>query len=177
MRQLARRMGKTASQQEVPGRHLETEQTLYFEYEYEHNNIDSTDSWCLAGAHACGPLVAGHDHATWFAPCSAVKAVLQAKEEDVDEMEEDEEEGDEAQAEAETAKFQCRTVAQPSAMNRLRCMPQQPGIVAVWSENGAVSTLNLSKTIAELSEQDPRGKNTKGKNTKPMQVCCAQDPL
>lgn len=92
---------------------------------------------------------------------------LQAKEDDPDEMDEEEEPGDDDEAAPETAKFQCRTVAQPAAVNRLRCMPQQPGIVAVWGENGAVSTLNLSKTITDLSEQQPRGK---AKNNKPIQV-------
>jgi hypothetical protein len=83
---------------------------------------------------------------------------------------EEDEEGDDEETLPETAKFHCRTIGQKAAVNRLRCMPQQPGIVAVWGENSVVSMLNLSKTIADLTEQEPKGK---AKNSKPIQVCCA----
>lgn len=82
-------------------------------------------------------------------------------------MDEDEED-DEEEHTAEIAKFDCRTVAQKAVVNRVRCMPQQPGIVAVWGENHEVSTFNLSKTITTLTEQQSQGST---KNNKAIQVC------
>jgi hypothetical protein len=95
---------------------------------------------------------------------------VQAKEEDPDEIEEEEEDCDDEEASQETAMFHSRTVAHKAAVNRLRCMPQQPGIVATWGENSVVSILNLIKTVTLLSEQEAKGN---AKSSKPIQVCCA----
>lgn len=115
-------------------------------------------------------------HASWRssaragqAPLSHAEAV-QAKEGSDAEMEEEEEESDEEVPE--TAKFESRSVAHPAAVNRVRCMHQQPGIVAVWGENCVVSVLNLSRTLTELAEGGGAagGSKGKGKGPKPTQV-------
>jgi hypothetical protein len=57
------------------------------------------------------------------------------------------------------AQLHLRNVAAPSAINRVCCMHQQPGIVATWGENGAVSILNVSKLLTDLAaEEKPREK-------------------
>jgi hypothetical protein len=97
---------------------------------------------------------------------------VQAKDEDPDNDDDEEEEDDDDADEPtqETARFHSRSIAQKAAVNRLRCMPQQPGIVAVWGDDSVVSILNLSKTVTDLSEHEPR---RAVKNNKPIQVCRA----
>jgi hypothetical protein len=70
------------------------------------------------------------------------------------------------------AQLHLRNVAAPSAINRVCCMHQQPGIVATWGENGAVSILNVSKLLTDLAaEEKPR---EKGKNSllQVTSTCC-----
>jgi hypothetical protein len=92
---------------------------------------------------------------------------MQAKDEDSDGSMSDE--GSENEVE-EPAKFHYRNIAARCPINRVRCMHQQPGIVAHWGENGIVTVVNVSKVLTELAEEEnPR---LKGKNNM-IQVCCS----
>lgn len=100
--------------------------------------------------------------------------MMQMKEGSDDEDMEDESESD-AEV-AETAKFESRSVAHGAAVNRVRCMHQQPGIVAVWGDNASVAVLNLSRTLTELAEgggaagAGAAGGKGKGRGPKQIQV-------
>jgi hypothetical protein len=63
---------------------------------------------------------------------------------------------------AETAQFHHRDITARSPITRVRCMYQQPGIVATWGSNAIVTVLNVSKVLSELAEEQqprPKGKN------------------
>jgi len=47
-----------------------------------------------------------------------------------------------------------RLVAQSSGVNRLRAMPQQPGILAVWADNRQVRIMDVSKQLEELAAEE-----------------------
>lgn len=50
-----------------------------------------------------------------------------------------------------------RSVAHHGTINRVRSMPQQPGLVAIWAESGHVKVYDLSMQAAELAaEAQPR---------------------
>lgn len=71
--------------------------------------------------------------------------------------------------EEQEAKLHYRNVAARSPINRVRCMHQQPGIVATWGDNAIVTVLNVSKLLTELAEEEqPRAK---GQNSV-LQVRC-----
>lgn len=97
---------------------------------------------------------------------------IQAKDESDDEMDEGEEGEEDA---PETARFESRSVAHGAAVNRVRCMHQQPGIVAVWGDNCVVSVLQLSATLTALAEgggpsTGSTSKGGKGRGPKQQQV-------
>lgn len=72
-------------------------------------------------------------------------------------MSEDSEQDDEEEA----ARLHYRHIIARSPINRVRCMHQQPGIVATWGENGIVTVLNASAAVSELAEEDrPRSKGS-----------------
>ena len=74
----------------------------------------------------------------------------------------------------EPAQLHHRNVAARSPLNRVRCMHQQPGIVATWGENGIVTVLNISKTLTELADEEqprPKGKNNMLQVRLPCQCC------
>jgi hypothetical protein len=82
-------------------------------------------------------------------------------------MEDDDSDADAAVTQ-ETAQLHHRSVAHKSAINRVRCMHQQPGIVAVWGDNAVVAILNVSRALSDLAEETTQ----KAKNP-PLQVCLA----
>lgn len=50
-----------------------------------------------------------------------------------------------------------RSVAHHGTINRVRSMPQQPGVVAIWAESGHVKVFDLTPHAAELAtEPQPR---------------------
>ncbi|KAG2437786.1 hypothetical protein HXX76_005406 [Chlamydomonas incerta] len=62
------------------------------------------------------------------------------------------------------ATFHFRMVAMNCGVNRIRSMPQQPGVVAVWGDNAQVKLIDGSKLLAELAaETEPTAANAKGK--------------
>jgi ribosome assembly protein RRB1 len=60
---------------------------------------------------------------------------------------EDDEDDDE---DAEDALIESKTVQHRGCINRIRSMPQNPGIVATWSEHGLVSIFDLSQHLRAL---------------------------
>ncbi|KXZ51975.1 hypothetical protein GPECTOR_11g97 [Gonium pectorale] len=62
------------------------------------------------------------------------------------------------------ATFHFRKVAMTCGVNRVRSMPQQPAVVAVWGDNAQVKLLDGSKLVAELAaESEPTAANAKGR--------------
>lgn len=60
-----------------------------------------------------------------------------------------------------------RLLTQGCATNRLRVMPQQPGIIAMWGDVGSVKLLDATAQLAELAaEEEP-----KSKQAARVQVC------
>ena len=66
---------------------------------------------------------------------------------DDDEEEKDDNGGDEP------PKMHYRTVMNVGGINRVRSCPQQPGVVAVWCDNGQVKLLDGTKLLKELAEE------------------------
>jgi len=53
-----------------------------------------------------------------------------------------------------------RKVEHKGGINRVRCMPQQPGVVAVWGDTGRVSVFDLSEQLAAVASEnfkEPKG--------------------
>ncbi|GIL45981.1 hypothetical protein Vafri_3086 [Volvox africanus] len=68
------------------------------------------------------------------------------------------------------ATFHYRRVAMPCGVNRIRAMPQQPALVAVWGDNAQVRLIDGSKLVSELaSETEPTAATAKGRS-KPMEL-------
>ncbi|GIL71749.1 hypothetical protein Vretimale_817 [Volvox reticuliferus] len=68
------------------------------------------------------------------------------------------------------ATFHYRRVAMPCGVNRVRAMPQQPALVAVWGDNAQVRLIDGSKLVSELaSETEPTAATAKGRS-KPMEL-------
>ncbi|GLC41148.1 hypothetical protein PLESTB_001796300 [Pleodorina starrii] len=62
------------------------------------------------------------------------------------------------------ATFHYRRVAMPCGVNRIRAMPQQPALVAVWGDNAQVRLIDGSKLVSELAaETEPTAATAKGK--------------
>ncbi|GFR42565.1 hypothetical protein Agub_g3463 [Astrephomene gubernaculifera] len=66
------------------------------------------------------------------------------------------------------ATFHYRRIAMPCGVNRVRSMPQQPAVIAVWGDNAQVKLFDGSKLVSELaSETEPTaailGKSGRGK--------------
>ena len=62
----------------------------------------------------------------------------------------------------EPARLHHRSVAAGAAINRVACMPQQPGIVATWGADSNVCVHNVSKVLSELADEPqprPKAKN------------------
>ena len=55
---------------------------------------------------------------------------------------------------SETGQLHHRNIAARSPINRVRCMHQQPGIVAYWGDNAIVTVVNVSKVLSELAEEE-----------------------
>ncbi|KAG2490584.1 hypothetical protein HYH03_010978 [Edaphochlamys debaryana] len=73
------------------------------------------------------------------------------------------------------ATFHFRMVSQPCGVNRVRSMPQQPAVVAVWGDNAQVRLVDGSKLLSELAaETEPTAATAKGKGginkAKPQEV-------
>lgn len=61
------------------------------------------------------------------------------------------------------AQFHYRMVAHTGGINRVRSMPQQSPVVAVWGDNAQVKVLDGSKLVSELaSETEPSGSKGAG---------------
>mmetsp|Transcript_14499 Transcript_14499/g.36672 ORF Transcript_14499/g.36672 Transcript_14499/m.36672 type:complete len:448 (-) Transcript_14499:31-1374(-) len=56
-----------------------------------------------------------------------------------------------------------RLISHPGSVNRIRAMPQQPSLVATWSERGTVQVYDVAAQLKELDEEGPGG--SKGKKT------------
>lgn len=54
-----------------------------------------------------------------------------------------------------------RQVQHQGAVNRIRAMPQQPGIVAAWGETGVVSIFDLTQHLSELAAETGEPKRQK----------------
>jgi hypothetical protein len=52
------------------------------------------------------------------------------------------------------ANLHYRSLAWPAPVNRLRCMHQQPGIVAVIDESSRAAVVNISMHLTSLAEED-----------------------
>ncbi|EFJ52570.1 hypothetical protein VOLCADRAFT_55730, partial [Volvox carteri f. nagariensis] len=62
------------------------------------------------------------------------------------------------------ATFHYRRIAMPCGVNRVRAMPQQPALVAVWGDNGQVRLIDGSKLVSDLAaETEPTAATAKGK--------------
>lgn len=61
----------------------------------------------------------------------------------------------------EPPKLHVRQIQHNGGVNRIRAMPQQPGVVATWADNGQVSVWDLTQHYAEL-EQEKEPKKMKG---------------
>lgn len=72
------------------------------------------------------------------------------------------------------ATFHYRQVAMPCGVNRVRSMPQQPALVAIWGDNGQVRLIDGSKLLSELAvEAEPTAATSKGKGNgvgKPLEL-------
>jgi len=53
----------------------------------------------------------------------------------------------------EPPKMHYRTVMNVGGINRVRSCPQQPGLVAVWCDNGQVKLLEATKVLKELADE------------------------
>eukprot|EP00879_Flechtneria_rotunda_P014031 GHRR01014658.1.p1 GENE.GHRR01014658.1~~GHRR01014658.1.p1 ORF type:complete len:366 (+),score=106.34 GHRR01014658.1:218-1315(+) len=51
------------------------------------------------------------------------------------------------------AQMHHRLVGQSCAINRVRCCHQQPGLVAMWGDNGSVRLLDLSEQLQQLAAE------------------------
>ena len=60
----------------------------------------------------------------------------------------------------EPARLHTRSITARAAINRIRGMPQQPGVVATWGDNGIVTVLDAKSLLAELVEEtQPQAKS------------------
>lgn len=66
-----------------------------------------------------------------------------------------------------------RQIAHPGGVNRVRAMPQQPSVVATWSEKGTVQVYDVAAQLTELNQEAPgksKGKKTPIYKVQPMQT-------
>lgn len=52
------------------------------------------------------------------------------------------------------ARMHYRLIAQSSGINRLRAMPQRPGVLAVWHDNRQVRILDVTQQLEELAAEE-----------------------
>lgn len=58
-----------------------------------------------------------------------------------------------------TFSLSCRLVGQSCGINRVRCCPQQPGLAALWCDNGSVRLLDVNQQLQQLAaETEASGK-------------------
>jgi ribosome assembly protein RRB1 len=65
----------------------------------------------------------------------------------------DEEEEKDDHGGDEPPKMHYRTVMNVGGINRVRSCPQQPGVAAVWCDNGQVKVLDGTKLFKELADE------------------------
>lgn len=58
-------------------------------------------------------------------------------------------------------KMHVRQVQHQGAINRIRAMPQQPGVIATWSETGHVNIYDLTQHLSELEGETGEPKKQK----------------
>lgn len=93
-----------------------------------------------------------------------------------DEVEQEEEDDDDSGSEAAdaTARLHHRSLAWPAPINRVRCMPQQPGIVAVMDESAQASVVNVSQHLTSLADEvNPRPPHKNNALQVRCGLCCA----
>lgn len=60
--------------------------------------------------------------------------------------------------------FHVRMIAHNGAVNRLKSMPQRPGVVSVWGDTGLVKIYNMDSLLSELAaEQEPKANQAQRK--------------
>lgn len=91
------------------------------------------------------------------------KTLKDGKEEDEDDEDDDESDSDE---ECE-AVLEVKEVAHPGGVNRIRCMPQAPHIVATWADTGKVHVWNLDAQRKSLDKPGDKAPTS----SKPIFTC------
>mmetsp|Transcript_16703 Transcript_16703/g.30245 ORF Transcript_16703/g.30245 Transcript_16703/m.30245 type:complete len:476 (-) Transcript_16703:307-1734(-) len=67
------------------------------------------------------------------------------------------------------AKFHCRLVNHQGGINRIRSMPQRPGVVAIWGDTSRVTVIDGSKFVEELAgEAEPTAKSRNKQDVRPL---------
>eukprot|EP00878_Enallax_costatus_P033373 GHUV01036797.1.p1 GENE.GHUV01036797.1~~GHUV01036797.1.p1 ORF type:complete len:463 (+),score=125.34 GHUV01036797.1:104-1492(+) len=80
-------------------------------------------------------------------------------------------ESDDPDSKEPPAKMHHRLVGQSCAINRVRCCPQQPGVVALWCDNGSVRLLDVNQQLQQLAAETEAGSKASNKvQVNPLQV-------
>ncbi|EFJ12772.1 hypothetical protein SELMODRAFT_123562 [Selaginella moellendorffii] len=125
--------------------------------------------FCTAGTQAANPA----DNRLIVAKLTNIsgkkRGVELAASDDGDSSSSSSDESDDEEMRDKTPKLEVRMIAHHGCINRIRAMPQEPNIIATWSETGLVQIWDVKSLLQELSSVNA-GSSSRVTHQAPLQV-------